>query len=428
MTDEHEFLSTRGEQLARRLRAEHGALAPRAAQARRRGRHAPGRPARSATRAGAWAQAPAAPIVKPLPPEWFVPLGTNAEMRWEAMRGQGYVTPVERFFVRNHTATPSIDAATWRLRMSRARAARRAGDRAALRRPARGCPPRVVTAFIECAGNGRSLFAGQQGTPASGSQWKLGAIGVAHWRGVPLSEVLERAGITPRRRRRACPSGLDAPVVAGGVDQGHVRRPLPVAKALDDALLAYEMNGRGAAARPRLPGAAVVPGLDRHRQHQVAGEHRGLRRAAVLATGTPTQYRMTGADYPPDSPPLTAQPVKSAFELPWPAALPAGQRARAARPLVVGRPADPPGRGTRGRPGRRRVLGARALARPQPAAGVGPLDRALAAARRRAGTHCWPARRTAAARRSRTPSRSTPAAISSGPSPGIPSRCPEEQR
>ncbi len=33
--------------------------------------------------------APATPIVKPLPPEWFTMLGTNAEMRWEAMRGSG---------------------------------------------------------------------------------------------------------------------------------------------------------------------------------------------------------------------------------------------------------------------------------------------------------------------------------------------------
>ena len=42
---------------------------------------------------GAFAQRAAPPIVKPLPPEWFIPLGTNAEMRWEAMRGQGYLTP-----------------------------------------------------------------------------------------------------------------------------------------------------------------------------------------------------------------------------------------------------------------------------------------------------------------------------------------------
>ena len=58
------------------------------------------------------------PIVKPLPEDLFIPRGTNAEMRWEAMRGQGYVTPVDRFFVRNHTATPEIDRATWRLRVT----------------------------------------------------------------------------------------------------------------------------------------------------------------------------------------------------------------------------------------------------------------------------------------------------------------------
>ena len=69
-----------------------------------------------AARAGAQAPAPS-PIVKPLPPEWFIPLGTNAEMRWEAMRDQGYFTPAERFFVRNHTATPLIDPETWRLRV-----------------------------------------------------------------------------------------------------------------------------------------------------------------------------------------------------------------------------------------------------------------------------------------------------------------------
>ena len=48
-------------------------------------------------------------MVKPLPPEWFIPKDASAEMRWEAMRGQGYVTPTERFFIRNHTSTPRID-------------------------------------------------------------------------------------------------------------------------------------------------------------------------------------------------------------------------------------------------------------------------------------------------------------------------------
>src|SRR3954454_121789 len=56
-------------------------------------------------------------IVKPLPPEWFIALGTNAEMRWDAVAGLGERIPNERFFVRNHTATPAIDPLTWRLRV-----------------------------------------------------------------------------------------------------------------------------------------------------------------------------------------------------------------------------------------------------------------------------------------------------------------------
>jgi hypothetical protein len=54
-------------------------------------------------------------IVKPLPPEWFIPRDASAEMRWEAMRGQGYFVPTERFFVRNHTSTPLIDPAAYGL-------------------------------------------------------------------------------------------------------------------------------------------------------------------------------------------------------------------------------------------------------------------------------------------------------------------------
>lgn len=60
----------------------------------------------------------AGPIRKPLPPEKFTMLGTNAEMRWAAMRDQGRLVPVDRFFVRNHTSTPIIDPLTWRLEVT----------------------------------------------------------------------------------------------------------------------------------------------------------------------------------------------------------------------------------------------------------------------------------------------------------------------
>src|ERR671910_2066949 len=70
-------------------------------------------------------------ILKPLPPERFVDLqegeaqpddptgdlAYNAEMRWEAMAGEGYLTPVGSFFVRNHAPTPRIDSVSWALRV-----------------------------------------------------------------------------------------------------------------------------------------------------------------------------------------------------------------------------------------------------------------------------------------------------------------------
>jgi hypothetical protein len=63
------------------------------------------------------AAAATSPIVKPLPADKFIVYGSNAEMRWESMAGQGDLVPIDRFFVRDHTHTPLISADTWRLRL-----------------------------------------------------------------------------------------------------------------------------------------------------------------------------------------------------------------------------------------------------------------------------------------------------------------------
>ena len=68
----------------------------------------------SAGNARAATSTSSSPIVKPLPPEWFIDYGTNAEMRWDAVPGLGYFIPGERFFVRDHTSTPLIDASSGR--------------------------------------------------------------------------------------------------------------------------------------------------------------------------------------------------------------------------------------------------------------------------------------------------------------------------
>jgi hypothetical protein len=91
-------------------------------------------------------------------------------------------------------------------------------------------PSTSVTSFIECAGNGREFFWLQQDEAVTSVPWLLGGIGVAEWRGVRLADILDRAGLTPDAID-VMPQGLDPDYVTGGVDYGHVRRPVPVAKA-----------------------------------------------------------------------------------------------------------------------------------------------------------------------------------------------------
>ncbi|MBW9211494.1 sulfite oxidase [Mumia sp. zg.B21] len=257
------------------------------------------------------------PILKPLPPEWFVPLGTNAEMRWDSVDPRRYLTAPERLFVRNHTRTPIIDARTWELRIhGDGLADPRTPERAHVLtyRDLRRLPARTVTTVLECTGNGRTLFATQQGTPVSGTAWGLGAVGTVRWTGVPLSLVLRRLGI----RRDAVDiqaTGLDEPFVSGGVDYGRVRRPFPVAKALEDALLVYAMDGRPLLPDHGFPVRLLLPGWVGIASIKWLGELE-VSRTTLTSPWNTKWYRMTGPDYPADSPPLTVLPVKSVFEPP----------------------------------------------------------------------------------------------------------------
>jgi DMSO/TMAO reductase YedYZ molybdopterin-dependent catalytic subunit len=272
------------------------------------------------------ADTPGGPILKPLPPELFTVFGTNAEMRWDAMVDEGHLVPVDRFFVRNHTRTPVIDAETWRLRLfgtglrgSPTAEAPVEFSYADLRR----LPAESVTAFVECAGNGRSFFTRQQGQSVSGTAWGLGAVGVARWRGVRLGTVLRRAGLT-RAAVDVQPEGLDPDFVTGGVNLGPVRRPLPVTKALDDVLLAYEMNGRPLLPDHGFPVRLVVPSWIGISSVKWVGRIEVS--ATPLFSPWNTQfYRLFGPDYPADGTLVTRQVVKSAFELARGATMPAGQ-------------------------------------------------------------------------------------------------------
>jgi len=247
-------------------------------------------------------------IAKPLPPEWFIDHDENAEMRWEAMRGSGHLVPTERFFVRNHTRTPEIDVDRWRLHVCGEAVERELKlTYSGLER----LPSHGFTAAIECAGSGgRDLFGSQQGTPVEGTPWKLGGIGVATWRGVKLAEVLDRAGVTPEAVEIMA-RGLDDPYVYDDIDHGPVRRPLPIAKALDDTLIALEMNGKLLEPDHGFPARLVVPGW----VGVASIKWLGALEVSDCRQFSPWNTRWYAG--------LSIQPVKSAFELAWEAQLPA---------------------------------------------------------------------------------------------------------
>lgn len=174
----------------------------------------------------------------------------NSETPLESI--QGWVTPNPLFFVRNHFPAPTIDLPSWRLRVE-----------GCVNHPAEwtweqlmALPQRSVFATVECAGNGRSFLQ----TPVSGVQWGAGAIGHAEWTGVPLSRVLEEAGVRPNA----------VEVVFEGCDRGsesdhpepmHFARSLPLAKALDrETLLVTRMNGELLSPSHGFPLRLFVPG------------------------------------------------------------------------------------------------------------------------------------------------------------------------
>lgn len=268
------------------------------------------------------ASAGAPAILKPLPPEWFVDYGSNAEMRWDSVDPHRYLTSPARLFVRNHTATPSIDPATYRLEVfGDGLAAPRSRDQAVSLSYAdlRRLPATRITSVHECTGNGRSFFATQQGQAASGTQWTLGAVGAVEWEGVRLRTVLRRIGLDPRAVSIMA-TGLDAPYVSGGVDYGAVRRPFPVSKALDDALLVWGANGKDLLPDHGYPIRLVLPGWVGIGSIKWLGSLEVSRQEQTSPWNT-IWYRMTGGSYPSDTPPLTVNPVRSAFELAWGATL-----------------------------------------------------------------------------------------------------------
>jgi len=174
----------------------------------------------------------------------------NGETSLPALIG-GVVMPNAHFYVRNHFQLPKLDPAVFRLKVRGLVERPLTLDLNDLKQlPSEG---RVIT--LECAGNGRALF----DPPIPGEKWNHGAVSTAEWTGVPLCEVLDRAGLGAGAREVLF-RGADGGTVEGRAEQIRFERSLPIDQAREtDALLAYAMNGEALPIQHGYPLRLVVP-------------------------------------------------------------------------------------------------------------------------------------------------------------------------
>ncbi|GGF20518.1 sulfite oxidase [Echinicola rosea] len=147
------------------------------------------------------------------------------------------VTPADKMFIRNNGLIPaSIDEESWELVLDgEAVSSPKTYSLETLKRDFKHYTYQLT---LECGGNGRSEFY----PPASGNQWKTGAVSCASWTGVRLKDVLEDVGI----RDNAVYIGYHSADTHLSGDPGKepISRGVPITKALqEETLLAFEMNG-----------------------------------------------------------------------------------------------------------------------------------------------------------------------------------------
>jgi sulfane dehydrogenase subunit SoxC len=158
----------------------------------------------------------------------------------------GMITPNGLHFERSHSGIPDIDPDAHKLLIH-----------GLVRRPlvftlealAR-YPMESRITFLECAGNGQLLNAKE---PAqAGVQGLQGLVSCAEWTGVRLAVLLQEAGVDPSAQW----------ILAEGADAAGMSRSVPLAKAMDDALIALYQNGERVRPSNGFPMRLLLPGFE----------------------------------------------------------------------------------------------------------------------------------------------------------------------
>jgi sulfane dehydrogenase subunit SoxC len=157
----------------------------------------------------------------------------------------GILTPSSLHYERHHGGIPNIDPSTHRLVIHGMVDHPLSISVAEIER----LPSVSRILFLECGGNSGSEWTAGGGADVQRSH---GLLSGSEWTGVPLSLLLEEAGVRPGA----------AWVIAQGADAGRMERSIPLAKAMDDILVAYGQNGEAIRPAQGYPLRLIIPGWE----------------------------------------------------------------------------------------------------------------------------------------------------------------------
>src|SRR5712671_4427029 len=104
--------------------------------------------------------------------------------------------------------------------------------------------------FLECGGNSAPMWSK---TPIQANVQALhGLLSCSEWTGIRLSTLLDEAGVDPRAKW----------IVAEGADAATMNRSIPLAKAMDDAMLVFYQNGERIMPWNGYPLRLLLPGYE----------------------------------------------------------------------------------------------------------------------------------------------------------------------
>ncbi|MGM0398641.1 MAG: molybdopterin-dependent oxidoreductase [Halobacteriota archaeon] len=158
------------------------------------------------------------------------------------------ITQAEEFYIRNHYPSPDIDEDEWTVSLTGLVDSEVELSMDELKRR---FSTETIFHTMQCSGNGRNYFDPQVG----GNQWTFGAVGNAEWTGTPISDILEEYGADTGDDMWLTVMGGEAP---DGEDI--FTRSIPMSKVMEDAILAFEMNGRPLPKEHGFPVRILVPG------------------------------------------------------------------------------------------------------------------------------------------------------------------------